>query len=256
MHKYYFLAASLPPIAIGSKPDLFFEELKYLLDWSLEPKDKETLYNFRQYIDIKNLKRMFFGKRLDLRGNLDEKSLNEALLMEENFPDFVFEFLKKNETLEKKKQNFFLLEAEFLKYQIENTKNDFLLSYFLEERAIKLVFTALRAKEMGKDILEELKHEDKTDPLISQIVDQRDLTSYDPPRGFEKLKEIFVKNTDDPKSLNRTLVDYRFEKNSEMGGKEPFTVDQILGYVSNLMLVEDLYYLDEEKGKAIVDSLL
>jgi hypothetical protein len=256
MHKYYFLAASLPPIVIGSQPDLFFEELKYLLDWSLTPEDKEILYNFRQYIDIKNLKRILLNQKIDPRGNLDEKTLNEALLLEEYFPEFVFDFLKKNETLEKRKENFFFLESAFLNYQIANTKNDFLLSYFSLERTMKLVFTALRAKEMGKDILEELKFEDKSDWLVEQILDQRDLINYDPPKGFEKLKEIFVKNIDDPKALSRVLVEYHFEKNNEMGGKDPFTIDQILGYVSNLFLVEDFYNLDEEKGKAIVDSLL
>ncbi len=255
MHKYYFLATSLPPISIGAKPDLFFEELKHLLEWSLTDKDKEILYNFRQYIDIKNLKRIILNKKIDPRGNLDEKTLNEALLLQEYFPDFVFDFLKKNESLEKRKENFFYLESQFLKYQIERTKNKFLLEYFSLERTMRLIFTALRAKEMGKDVLEELKYEDKTDSLVEQIFDQRDLSIYDPPRGFEKLKEMFVKYMDDPKTLYRAFLEYQFEKHNEMARDYPFTIDEILGYISNLIMVEDFYYLDEEKGKAIVDSL-
>jgi hypothetical protein len=256
MHKYYFLACSLPTIALGIKPDLFFEELRDLLDWSLFREDKKALYDFRQYIDIKNLKRILLGQKIDTRGNLDEKTLNEALLTEEFFPSFVFDFLKKNSSLEERKKSFFLLEFEFLNYQIKNTKNCFLKKFFSHERTNRLIFSALRAKELGRDITEDLKGEDKSDWLIEHISNQRELSHFDPPKGYEKLKEIFVKNLDDPKALNRSFLEYRFMKNIEFSQNDPFTIDQLLGYISNLFLVEDLYYLDEEKAKAVIDSSL
>lgn len=256
MHKYYFLVCSLPTVALGIKPDLFFEELKDLLDWSLFPEDKKALYDFRQYIDIKNLKKILFNQKIDTRGNLDEKTLNEALLTEELFPSFVFDFLKKNQAAEARRNSFFLLELEFLNYQIKNTTNCFLKMFFSFERTSKLIFGALRAKELGRDITEELKGEDKNDWLIEHISNQREMSNFDPPKGFEKLKEIFVKNLDDPKALNRSFLEYRFMKNIEFGQNGHFLIDQILGYISNLFLVEDLFYLDEEKAKAVIDSSL
>ena len=256
MNKYYFLLCSLPSLNIGSKPEVTFLELKKYLDWNLSTIDKEVLYSYMQYIDIKNLKNVWLGKSIDLRGNLDEKAINEGLLTEDFFPEFVFDYLKRFETIDEKINNFSKLEVEFIKYQIENTKNKFLSSYFTFERETKLILTALRAKKLKRDISKELEIEDKKDSLVVNILSQKEANDYHPPKEYELLKDLFLKHQDTPKALNKGFMEYCFHRYTVIPENDLFTIDQILGYISNLILVEDYYYLDHEKGKLIVDSLI
>lgn len=256
MEKYYFLGCSLPSISLGQKPDVSYFELKKFLDWNLTESDKLVLYDFLQYIDIKNLKSLWLNKPIDLRGNLDLKMLNEAMLAEDFFPDFVFEYLKKNETTEQRIENFSFLLRSFLNYHIQNNKNVFLKSYFTFERETKLLLLALRSKEFKFDISLEMESEDKTDFLVQYILSHLEQAAFEVPKEYVKLQDIFLQNSKDPKGLYRQYLEYCLEKFSEMEAKEPFIIDQILGYITSLMLVEDYYYLDKEKGKTIVNSLL
>ena len=48
------------------------------------------------------------------------------------------------------------------------------LKYYEFERELRLILTALRAKRSGKDIIRELQFEDPTDPLVADILAQKD----------------------------------------------------------------------------------
>lgn len=256
MNKYYFLLSSLPVISIGTKPDISFIELKNYLDWNLSNKDKEKLFVFKQHIDLKNLKNIWLGKKIDPRGNLDDKTLNEAILVGEFFPKYVFKYLRKDLSVGEKLANFPVLESEFFRFQIDNSKSDFLLSYFTFQRNSRLIFAALRAKRLKWDISEELEGEDRKDFLVEGILSQKDEIDYQPPKEYLQLKDIFVKYGSEPKVLYRKFLEYCFSLYEDLSGKNFFTVDQILAYLANLILVEDYYHLNQDKGNSIVDSLL
>lgn len=256
MNKYYFLLCSLPSINIGSKPEISFVDLKNYLDWNLSDKDKSLLYIFRQYTDIKNLKNLWLGLKIDPRGNLDEKTLQEAFLTKDFFPEYVFEYVKKFPSNEDKINNFSSLEGNFLILQQENLQSEFLRSYFLFEREVKLILVALRSKNLNKDLMKELFWEDKLDPFFQNIASQTTEREYSPPKEYEVLKEMFVKLQKSPKVLYRSFLEYCLSKYMSFSEKDPFTIDQILGYLASLMLVEDYFYLNDEKGRSIVDSLL
>jgi hypothetical protein len=256
MNKYYFLLCSLPSISIGSKPYISFLELENYLDWNLSETDKKKLFYFRQYIDIKNLKNLWLEKKIDLRGNFDEKTLHEALLTEDFFPAYVFEYLKRYVSTEEKITNFPLLEINFFHDQIFAPKSPFLLSFFKFERESKLVLTALRAKNLGRDISVELAGENENDLLVDNILTQKDEVSFRPPPEYLQLNNIFLKYQNEPKVLYKTFLEYCFQRYASFSEKEPFTIDQILGYLANLIIVEDYYYLNQERGNSIVDSLL
>lgn len=256
MNKYYFLLCSLPTINIGSKPDISFVELENYLDWNLSETDKKVLYDFKQYIDIKNLKNIWMGNHVDMRGNLDEKAISEASQTEDYFPSFVFEYLKKYESKDDRILNFASLENQFLKYQIENAKSNFIRSYFAFERDTKMVLAALRAKKLGVDLIKEIAIEDSKDPIVETIFSQKDEREYHPPKGFEKLKGVFDKNQNAPTALNTAFIEYCFYSYFELTEGDLFNIDQILGYLANLILVEDYYNLDHDQGKSIVDSML
>ena len=256
MNKYYFLLCSFPTLNIGVKPPLSFNELEKYLDWNLSQKDKEVLAVFRQYKDIKNLKNTWMEKKIDPRGNLDLKNINEVIQSQNFFPNFVFDFLKKYGSASERINNFAILEIQFLKYQINNLKNDFLVSYFTFEREIKLVSTALRAKLFNKDIANELKDEDQKDKFVENILSQKDSKTYHPPKQYEKLRKIFLKFKDNPKKLYKAFLEYCMEMYNNFVINDYFTINQILVYLASLFLVEDYYELNHEKGKLLVDKLL
>ena len=256
MNRYYFLLCSLPPINIGVNPYITFSELENYLEWNLSDKDKLILSSFMQYIDIKNLLNIWRGNNIDLRGNLDEKELSEVLQTEDYFPSFVFEYLKKNESVDSKISNFASLENDYLKYQISKSKNDFIRSYFTFERETRLVLSALRSKKIGVDISNTFSDEDKKDPIVDNIILQKDENIYHPPKEFETLKNIYLKNQDDPKTLHKGVLEYFFNKYFELTEKDLFNIDQILGYIANLIMVEDYNNLDHDQGKSLVDSML
>jgi hypothetical protein len=255
MKKYYFTSCTLPKLSLGVKPDISFEEVERLLEVNLSKRDKGVLKTFKGYIDIKNLKSLFLNRELDPRGNMDKKEIGEAFLVENFFPFFVFEFLKKYKEEERAK-NFYLILSSFLNYQMALSKNDFLRFYFKLERDMRIIFSALRAFELNRDITKELEFEDKTDPLVEFIFSQKGEKSLEVPKEYEELKTIFLKNREDPKNLNFEFLNYRFQKINERSEKYFFDISSILGYLATLIIVEDYFKLDKMQGKLIMNSLL
>lgn len=256
MNKYYFLICSLPTIEIGLKPSVTFLELNKYMNWNLREKDKKILYNFKEYLDIKNLKNLWMEREIDHRGNFDDKTIHEISLREDILPEYINDFMKKFESPDQRINNFSIVEIAYLRDQIDHPKSDFLLSYFTFKRETKLILTALRSKKTGRDITLELQGEDFNYPLVEDILAQKDEKVYDPPQEYEDLKNIYIKYQDQPKALYKAFLEYCFNKYLEFSDKGLFTIDQVLGYLANLILVEDFYNLDQERGNLIVQSLL
>ncbi len=93
MGNYYFLAPSLPPIALRDKPDISFNELKGRLVVNLSKKDLALSQLLMRFTDICNIRNLFMEEPIDTRGTLSEKELDEALLVRAGLPDYVFDFL-------------------------------------------------------------------------------------------------------------------------------------------------------------------
>ena len=52
------------------------------------------------------------------------------------------------------------------------------------------------------------------------------------------------------------MIEYRFKKIQDLLGTELFTIDRILGYMIQLIMIEKWNQLDKQKGKAIIDTML
>lgn len=255
MANYYFLAASLPPLVFGEKPDLSFEELTSRLEINLMKVDFEKTVVFRRYIDIGNIRALLLEESIDPRGNLNEKELDEALLLKDGLPEYVFDFLDQFEGISEKLRNFSGLFSVF--FSQEQTRSDgFLRAYFEFERSWKLVMLAVRAKEFGRDITKELQFEDFTDSLVAEVLAQRDSSSYHPPADFTTLKEIFLSCGSDPWQQYRQTTKWCFERIEQLVSRPLFSIDWILAYMAQLLLVEHCSELDEAKGKMILDAFV
>lgn len=254
MANYYFLAASLPPLVLGQKPDVTFAELKERLELNLSKEDLEKTVVFLRMTDIQNIRSLLMEEPIDPRGNLDEKELDEALLIRNILPDYVFEFLDQFENLTDRLRNFFGLLSKFFAEETPK-KGGFLAKYLQFEHDWRLVMLAMRAKELGRDVVHELQFEDYSDLLVAQILAQKDASSYEPPAEWVELKELTLASGADPWQRYKAFALWRFKKIEELVEKPLFSIDWILAYMAQLMIVEQWNELDEGKGRMILETL-
>jgi hypothetical protein len=252
MASYYFLITALPPLALGKKPEISFQELMEMLELNLTGADRKKVRTLLRPIDLYNIRALWLGFPLDERGNYTEKEVEEALLVKDPIPSYLVEYLDRYESTVDRLRYFSSLYASLFR---EEDLNGFLLKYYRLEREIRLVFTALRSKKMGRDLIRELQFEDPYDPFIADLLAQKDAADYTPPKEYEDLKTLFMENGKDPQKLNQAILKYRFEKIEEMEENQDFTIDRVLNYMARLLIVESLEALDPEKGMNAVEQL-
>ncbi len=254
MANYYFLAASLPSLTIGEKPEITFDELSSRLKINLSKKDFEKVVVLRRYVDIENVRYLLLDQPIEDRGNFSELELDEALLTFSGLPEYFFDFFAKYTTTEERLRYF---PEVFSSYFLEEAakQKGFVHTYLTFERGVRLVLLALRAKALRKDVFQELQFEDFTEPFIAQILAQKDMEMYEPPMEFTELKEIFTFTSHDPWERHRRIAEYRFTKIQEMVSKPLFSIEWILAYMLRLRIVEMWNEMSAEKGKEIVTSL-
>ncbi len=255
MANYYFTAASLPPLTLGERPELSFEELLGRLEINLTKDDVKQKETFLRYIDLNNIRALFLEEEVDPRGNLNEKQLDEALLLKSGLPLYVFDFLDQFETISEKLRQFSGLFSSFFNEEIPKASG-FLKAYFTFEREWKLVMTAIRAKQQGRDVLPELQFEDSSDPLVASILAQKDAETFDPPVEYLSLKEKFLSCGPDPWQQYKVVAEWRFRQIEELVDRPLFSIDWIISYMAQLLLVEHWAELDETKGKMILDAFV
>ena len=253
MGNYYYLAASLPALDFPHKSEVTFASLQNSLDLNLSKKDQDKVQVLRLFIDLCNIRPLLQEEEIDPRGNLKEKELESALLSETVLPQYVFDFLKEHETLLDKLKAFPSLLVQFFQEETPNQKG-FLKTFFEFERQWRLVVLALRAKKLHRNLIKELQFEDLHDPFVMQILAQKDAEDYEPPLEYQEIKDLLHACGSDPWQQNKTLCVYRFNKIQEMISELPFSIDWILAYLAQLMLVEYWNELDEAKGRAILDT--
>jgi hypothetical protein len=253
MGTYYYLAASLPPLEFPSKPGVGFARLKSVLEMNLSPKDLQKVRDLCRFIDLLNIRLLLQEEALDSKGYLGEKDLDDALVDQVSFPQYVFEFLKEHKTLSEKLKYFPDLLATFFREMVMETSG-FLQKFFSFEREWRLIVLAIRSKILHRDLAKELQFEDLADPLVRQILVQKEAEVYEPPAEYKEIKDLLHSCGPDPTEQNKALALYRFKKIGEMCEGEQFSIDWILAYLAQLMIVEYWDELDSVKGQMILDT--
>lgn len=255
MTNYYFLATLLPQLEIGIPPDLDYLELSSLLKINLTDADYKKVETIRRYFDIQNLRSFWREEPLNFRGNLNENELEEALLTQSGLPGYVFDFEERFEKIPDRLHHFASLITSYFNEEIQNS-DGFVLKYLRFERDLRLVLTGLRAKKIKSDILIELQYEDPEDPLVAQMIAQKDSNEYIPPEEYEEVKVLFNEFSDHPLELHKALSEYRFNKIDQLAGLGMFSIDCILAYMIKLAIVEKWLELDKQKGIQILDKIV
>jgi len=252
---YYFLLTALPPLSFKIQPDLSFEELKDFLYTNLVRKDFEKVHQLLLPTDLYNIRALWLGQPLSEGGNFSSKDLETALLVQEGLPDYVIEYLHRYESNGERLKYFSSLYASLFRADGLRLKG-FLQQYYQYEREQRIVLAALRAKKFKIDIIKEFQFEDPSDPFIANVLMQKDSSEYVPPEGFERLKILFVENSDNPEKLYRALLEYQFIKIEEMGEAAAlYSADQVLAYVAQFLIVNSWFQLNFEAGYQEMEKL-
>lgn len=248
MPNYYFLITAFPPLTLGMKPELSYKELQDLLVLNLTKEDEEKVKELLRPIDLYNIRAFWLGLPLSDRGDVQVKDLEEELLVRDALPPYMIDFLDRYETTEERLRYFSSLYVSMYRDAQPKLKG-FLRRYYQFERELRLILTGLRAKQAGRDLVFELQFEDPTDPIVADLLAQKESSDYIPPIEYEDLKTLFVENSSHPQKLNRAILEYRFNKIEEMEEMQDFGIDRVLAYVAKFLIAESLADLDEEKGK-------
>ena len=250
MTLYYFLIAALPPLVFKSPPEMTFKELCEFVPLNLTSRDALLFRKILEPVDLYNIKALWLGAPLNEFGTMSAKELEEAILIRDCLPLYVIEFLDEYESNEERLRFFSSLYTSMYRQEEIGVVG----KYYALEREMRLVLSALRAKKTGRDIGEQLQFEDFQDPLVMQILSQKDASDYSPPEEYEGLKNIFIENSD-PKKLSEALFKYRFDRLGEWEENELFTLDRFIAYAARLLILESFLQLDQEKGKIALEEL-
>ena len=253
---HYFLLLSLPPLSLKVKPDISYAELKDLLLLNLSESEYRTIFSVFEENDLYHLKAFWLGLTFQEEGVFDPSTIEERLLVQENLPLYLTDFLGKYETNQEKALHFNELLASFYREK-EEGKEGFLRDWFSFERSVRLYLTAFRAKTLGRDLSKELQFEDPKDATVAFLIAQKEGSELFVPNEWESLRNLFVQNGQDPEKLHEALLEYRFEKLEELEEKMvPFSFDQVLSYVAKFLLVERFFGQgDREKGYLALEEL-
>lgn len=254
MANYYFLAPSLSPLQVGKWPDLTFDELNVRLHINLTPEDFEKTRAIRRYVDFRNIRALFLKQPIDPRGNLTEKELDDALLAQSDLPEYVFVYLKRFESNADRIQNLSFLFSSFYAEEIARQEG-FLLKYFRFERESRLVLTAYRSRQLKRDVTEELKFEDPTDPFVADILAQRDSQQYIPPKEYSDLIDKLKACGSSPMVQQDFFSEWRFDRIGSLAEGPLFSIDWVLAYLAQHLLVEDGVRLSSERGEQILRNI-
>ncbi len=255
MTNYYFVTSALPSLQLGMQPEISYQEFSFLLDVNLTEKDLRQVRVLRRRADVENVKNYLQGEPLDPRGNWSRMELEEALAGVENLPPYFYDFLHQYDTPELRLKNYPSLLSGYYRYEAAHAKG-FLKELLQFDRRWRLVFTAMRAKALGRDLSKELQFEDADEDFVAQLLVQKDAPSFEPPDGYEALKSYYEEFRNDPLGLLKALQAWRFNKIEEMLGTQQFSIDRILGYMEQLVSLEQWSELDHVKGQRVVEAII
>ncbi len=255
MTNYYFLAAILPEIRFGDPLEITFDELNLLLDENLTDEDKKKINTLRLLFDIENIRSLWWHEPINPYGKFNQVELEDAILTRIGLPVYVYAFIDQYKNVAECLHHFPELISRFFNEEIAHTHN-FLREYLIFERGLRLVLASFRAKALGRDLLKELQYEDPEEPLVAQILAQKDSKTYEPPQDFEDLKGLFQEHYNDPLALHKALCEYRFAKIESMLGFDMVSSSRIVGYYIEFALAANWLMLDERQGTEIMDKIL
>jgi hypothetical protein len=237
---HFFLAAFLPPLDVKVKVDLDFEELLTILKENLNHDELGEVAKLRTFIDLLNLERVYSHDVIDPWGLLSEEELKQ----EDRLPLYVQDILSNCNTDEQR----LLVCPQIMVKFYEQCYQGFLKVFFEFERAFRLALVGLRCKRLGIDPAVELKEEDPKDLVVAQVLASKDQPNYEMPFEFEDFGSI----PNEPMQQYLKVAQYRFEKVDELLQGDLVSINAVLGYLVQFMIVKNYHALNDQQGSQLL----
>ena len=249
-----FLGSILPPLFFGSRISISFTELISLFRMNMSDLDWKKVEVIRRYIDLKNVLHILKEEILDPRGNLSEKELDEALVNRDGLPEYLFDYLDTYDTKEEQIRHFSSVFVQFFK-DPEQQLGEFLQFYLNFEREWRLILAAFRAKKLHLDLTKELQYEDFTDPMVVELLARKEGDQFEFPYGYEELGVLLKSLGGNPLEQYQRIAEFRFHQIEEKIQDTPHSIQFVLGYLIQFMIVEDWNALNEKQGNTLLTTL-
>lgn len=255
MANHYFLATLLPPLKVGSHVELGSKEIHFLLEQNLSPHELRAVWVLKLLIDIDNIRSIWQKQPFKHGGNYELHDLEERLFFKERLPKYILDYLEQYHETKEQIQHFPKILHQYFAYESQTT-DPFLKPYLTFQWQSRLVFVALRAHDLKRNIEAELAFEDKEDPFVAELLAASREKKFDPPAPYADLKALYESKKAAPLNLYQAISEWRFSRIEEMIEWDNFSVGRILGYVAQLELCEEWLQLDKLKGLEIVEEMM
>ncbi len=257
MANYYFLATLLPPLRVGAPVEISSKELQYYMEQNLKltPKDLAYFSALKRLVDIDNIRSIWLNGPFMPGGEYDQYELEDALFYRIGLPSYVLEYLEQFPEKNERLQNFPLLLHRYLACESQSS-NPFVRAYLTFEWHWRLVFVAIRALDLGRDVDHEFRYEDPEDPFVADLIARAKEKTFEAPAPYNGLKALYESRKQAPLDLYQALSEWRFNYIEELIEWDFFSLERILGYVAQLEICEQWLQLDKLKGLEIVEEMM
>ena len=255
MKGYFFLSSFLPKLQFDFPINFSFDDLIRLYTSNLTGRDMKKVWLMRHFIDLKNVCQFLREEPIDKHGNFSESKLSQALDNQEGFPQYLFDYLEKYQTLEEQIRFFPSVLSHFF-LDAQEQSNGFLRYYFDFERKWRLVLTAMRAKKLKIDLSKEFQFEDPRDLFVAELLAQKDTSNFEFPAEFKEMDEALKGEDLDPKEQYKALAEFCFYYILENIQDHPFSIDYLLGYLAQFMIIDNWNMLNEKEGSKRLNQMV
>lgn len=257
--QYYYLISSLPELRLDDykwpyRVNEFAAELDEHLYWEHRSYVRDILY-MNDNIHIVDLALGYEKPSFPNRGNWSFEEIKRFFDLEhaeEN--DYITSFIKQYNERKKEKDKFIRAEIETLlwgmyyKKMIEH-ENSFIRKYFKFDFHLRNILNALNKRKfsIGTDVFLKIEEDEVVNKLDSSTLGDFGLSRY--VDYMPALVEVFEKS--DLLHTEKFIDQLRWSMIDEINKFMYFDIDQLLGYLVKLMLVERWISLDVKKGRQI-----
>lgn len=255
MKGYFFLSSFLPKLQFDFPGTSSFDDLILLYRDNLSSNDMKKVWLIRHFIDLENVCQFLREEPIDKHGNFSESELSLALDLQEGFPQYLFDYLENYQTLEDQIRFFSSVLSHFF-LDAQEAFSGFLSFYFDFERKWRLVLTAMRAKRLKVDLAKEFQFEDPRDLFVAELLAQKDTPQFEFPLEFIELDEALKGEAKSPKQQYKAIAQFRYQNILEKIQDHPFSIDYLLGYLAQFMIVEDWNALNEKEGSERLSQMI
>lgn len=244
MARHFFVCSALPDISIEQKPRIDFESFIHMVKFSCTHREWQAVCSVRSFFDLMNLQAVLYERPLQLYGNVSPREFQDPIRHSLELPPFIVDFLTHYSSRSEQKEHFPALVAQF--FYEKRELSGFVGEFFSWLEEFFIVGGLVRSKRLGRDIAKELEDEDFSHPLVIEGLAYRNAANYDPPYRFAAVKEIYERDFTDPKALEKNTSNFIFQHLEAIKEDRAWTLDFLLAYMVQLILVEHLWPKEPE----------